>query len=763
MLTLTFRVEFRSNYHLGAGYGKGFATDSVLLRDADGKPVLRGTAVAGLLRDGACRLLEIIPYSADGRSCVDTVFGTPEREKAWRFSSAKLVSAPARLPTVRWRARIDPRTRRVEPNKLFSQEDGLEGTVFQFDATRIHDSETGLNEAALLTAAARMVRGAGRSRRRGFGECVIHLVDVTGVDGQKPPEVSWEDWLLERFEEVWVFGRSNNRLEALRVEDLRCTRTPDVIAGRTEEESFLVRFRVVLRLDEPVLVAQRSAAGNRFETHTFIPGTVLWGALASLAARHLDRDTREKDSQFVDVFLRGGLKCSALYPAYYAHGFLSPTCPPPLGLWTCSLEPFRHKKKGHGVFQAWDPDVAQGCPCCGRRLEHVGQYLLFRKDLFTLTPRLSTEMHIRVDRASQRAAAGNLYSYRVLSSGQYFVGEMVIKDESSWCLVQAWTGIEEKKTFSLWLGKARRRGYGKVTAWLERMEGPAVWMPVPLQTRVRDPETPLSLLLVSDAIISDDWGRQGGLSEEWLERELGLGRLTILDVIGRTKWVDGFSAVLGLPRWRDTALAAGTTVRLKLADVPENWAQRMEQVEREGIGMRRHEGFGRVVFNPVFEGFADIIEPLCLPDVMQPEGFVDEERLHDELWEQSWESVVAEKLKMFGHLEGGALEPWIGLARWLYTHRYEEPEELAGRLRVVGQPDEDLIRLLGGADEAGERAKINRFQQNWEEQLKIIDEILRELQRRGQDHRQWAKGIDIVARRLAGDAVNAVHRGRDGQ
>ncbi|MBN1935027.1 MAG: hypothetical protein JW934_10200, partial [Anaerolineae bacterium] len=58
-LDLTFEITFQSDYHVGAGYGKGFGLDSALLREADGKPALRGSALAGLLRGSVYRLLEL--------------------------------------------------------------------------------------------------------------------------------------------------------------------------------------------------------------------------------------------------------------------------------------------------------------------------------------------------------------------------------------------------------------------------------------------------------------------------------------------------------------------------------------------------------------------------------------------------------------------------------------------------------------------------------------------------------------------------------
>lgn len=56
-MKLEFSLTLNSDYHIGAGYGIGTQVDSALLRDADGVPVLRGSTVEGLLRDGLWRLL----------------------------------------------------------------------------------------------------------------------------------------------------------------------------------------------------------------------------------------------------------------------------------------------------------------------------------------------------------------------------------------------------------------------------------------------------------------------------------------------------------------------------------------------------------------------------------------------------------------------------------------------------------------------------------------------------------------------------------
>ena len=57
-MKLTFKLSLLSDYHIGAGHGKGIV-DSVLLKDNHSLPVIRGTTLSGLLRQGMWDLLQI--------------------------------------------------------------------------------------------------------------------------------------------------------------------------------------------------------------------------------------------------------------------------------------------------------------------------------------------------------------------------------------------------------------------------------------------------------------------------------------------------------------------------------------------------------------------------------------------------------------------------------------------------------------------------------------------------------------------------------
>jgi len=738
MLTLTFEIRLESNYHVGAGYGKGFDLDSALLREADGTPVLRGSGLTGLLRDGTYRLLQLPPlakHPAD--ATLARLFGTPAQAKRWRIASARLAERRAADAQAVRRVRINPRTRRAEPGNLFSQEEGVAGQKFRFTVTCPQNDAAALDEAALLLAAARNVRQLGRSRRRGLGECVIHLTDVAGIDAEKSAEQSWEDWFLERFDRAWLQGSLAPVTAFGTMADIRAIRVSGGAA---------VRAWVVVRLDEPLLIAERASAGNQFDTRPFIPGSVLLGALAGLAAERCDLAESKAYHDFVALFLRGVVTFPMLYPAYHYSDNLYPTIPAPFGLMTCSVVPLDREQQGHGAHQAGTHERCPECNKqeCSNRLEPVGGFVaLKRQGPYTFSPTRASELHIHIDEKTGRVTQGDLYGYTVLDAGQYFVGELLCADEAAWTRLQAMTGLTEKTPLTWRIGKARRRGYGQVTAWLERCDSrPAAWTQLTLEQRVPDLTQPLSLTLLTDAIIANTWGQQAtGFAEEWLARHLGLGPLEIQDAYARARMVDSFNAYLGLPRWRDTALTAGSVVWVKVENPPADWRARLQRVETEGIGLRRNEGFGRIAFNhPVYNLCRDVQDShISLPDAMR----LVSERGWDAFvqpWEEELEKHLPKKRR---------LDPrFAALARWLHTRNYESPETLLGQLGAIGQPDSDLIEAVGGQNEYGQRSKANFFQTDGKKGIEAISKTLKHLHEK-EEGQNWSRGIERLAEWLA--------------
>ncbi|MGI6344389.1 MAG: hypothetical protein ACOX18_04895 [Bacillota bacterium] len=122
--------------------------------------------------------------------------------------------------------------------------------------------------------------------------------------------------------------------------------------------------------------------------------------------------------------------------------------------------------------------------------------------------------------------------------------------------------------------------------------------PLPLKQRIADIDKPITLTFLSDCILRDSWGRLiSDLSSEALSEALGLD-LEVRNVFVSVREIEGFDAVAGLPKSRDLAIKAGSAVGFQLKPGTDRQAAkaRLAQLETEGLGFRRHQGYGQVAF-----------------------------------------------------------------------------------------------------------------------------------------------------------------------
>lgn len=640
---LKFEITLDSDFHVGSGYRKGSEIDSGLLRESDGRPALRGSLLGQLLREAARELLTAPVFSAKGyQRCAESlapsdnapaycrplkgeqtecpicwIFGSPAHPRRWEFSSAWIKEAGepglASTPEEKdWaaqaisRVRINPRTRRAADDQLFIEEVGDSRLVFQFTATWNQPGKADDSEIALFAAAARNLRHLGKSRRRGRGSCQVHLVEV---DGHPAEQNFWLDHFIKTWiERTWQPARAKEQ-----------TALPVISEGKGEIiDPFHVR--VIVRLEEPLLLARRALAGNQFETVSFLPGSVLLGALAARA------DFRDPDryNRLVSLFRRGEVRFPFLSPAP-AHGStaLFPAFSAPLDIFRCKQHPAGgyigqyHPDQSASLFEE---DRPINCPQCEKENRERGEEesdavegLKGKNAIQTFVAgRLTShaiqrreEMHIRLNPETQRVQPGDLFSYEALEAGQYLVGDLYCRDKETWqalCLEVGLPGPEE--TIQLRLGKGIRRGYGLVSiAFL-----PGADDPLPsLRERLPDPTQPFRVLLLSDAIITDRWGRFPTRFEaDWLLKELGFETidqqvsLKVIRGFTRTRPIDTFNNYFGLPRWRDQALVAGSAVGVQITAsgvLPEDIWKTLQSAEKRGIGLRRSEGYGRILIN----------------------------------------------------------------------------------------------------------------------------------------------------------------------
>lgn len=530
-----------------------------------------------------------------------------------------------------------------------------------------------------------MVRRFGSARRRGRGECLLSLDSVEGWPDALPEGNTWQDHLLEYFRKTWIEGQSPQ----IQVSSPTWTAPKSVTTG-------VKRYRLIVRVDEPIVVAGRAEAGNIFEGNETISGATLLGALAQEAAARWDLSDQPIYQNFINIFRRSHVRFLPLYPAHVKETMIYPTIPAPLDLLVCKI----HKKldPNHSASKSYARETTVPSECsvctCDIPLVPLGDYVAVRDGAASAEIKKREEMHPRINPHTQRAATGNLFGYVGLETGQYFMGEIWCRDDYAWQVLCQLTGVlREREPFHLRLGKATRRGYGLVTAWLEPIAGVDPWRGKPIEERIKNVSDPITLTLLTDAIVPDAWGRFRQSFDKQLIEEIVGTRVEIIRVFCKAGFADGFNNHLGLPRWRDIALKAGSAIGFRLkntTDLPALQA-RLKKVEEEGIGLRRQEGFGQVVFNhPVYQGGVGVTgTEVFIPDPLRlasgPEPGVAKQIKSDFDFLRNWIMDLRDPVKFQeSHFRE---EKWNAVARWLHTSAHQPVETLISELDTFGKAE----------------------------------------------------------------------------
>lgn len=786
-ITCTFRIKFKSDFHVGSGRRGGPDVDSALLRDHNHAPLLRGTMLAGLLRDG---LRELGEFNAMKSVCAETVvktqdnpritaaerlFGSSRLRKRWTYSSARLGRAAAPNTQTDWgaqavaRVRISPRMRRAETAKLFHEEEGDKRLEYIFTATCSSGEPQDQRDALLLVAAARMVRTIGSARRRGRGECEIFLEGAEGLNAQPSEPKSWTEHALDLFQKEWL-------------DDSQPQEAPELSRVVQLDQEVLVqsdltqakRFRVFAYLDEPVIVARRSETANAFDGLSLIPGVTVLGALAERSASHLGLNSHyqsvQPDPRYLELFFRGGVSVSGLLPARFKEGKLTPAIPAPLALFTCENFPafdadLTEQHPTHNALRDGEPKL---CPKCGAKQEPVPGFLALGRAPTAVSVTKREEAHIKMNPATGRAQSGVLYEYIGIEAGQYFMGELECADEGTFETLCQWTGLKpvEGQDGDLYefsepirFGKAARRGYGKTRLVLQAIPKEAVcWIGQPIERRVTDVSQPLTITLLTPAIVCDAFGRfYASFDEQWLADGLGLQKehIALRPNFARAGEVDTFNGYRRMPRWRDQAITEGSAAaftvtaeglaqlrhRENKADGLPALQTTLARLERQGIGLRRAEGFGRIAFN----------HPIYDPVTIQDETASFEVSKLGLL-----EDTQASPLQV----EADQLERWAGeldnlskvsakfnmVARALYLAQNKPATEILASLDALAKPQ---AKYLWNKEIPNRSQKEKLAPPDIEQIKKLVEQWSLE---HASDSSLYARGIAMLAERVADKA-----------
>ncbi len=374
----------------------------------------------------------------------------------------------------------------------------------------------------------------------------------------------------------------------------------------------VTEIALVMRVDSPIALHQTRAGTQYAASLDYIPGTALRGALAeAYLAEH-----GAPDDMFRALFISEQVQYGDLWPAVKDQA--------PILIPATARACKRGKlSEGHEesltdtLLDSLSPhETKHHCPsaeCHQSELDRVGGYLCGLHPVTTVKVNPQLRVNTAIERGTGAVARELLFTQKALSGTS--------KDKQTLVLFRGQVRVEEtlrpelerllQSNQHLALGAGRSRGMGE----LERQSEQAPISSVPLQDRWQAFNAAaqrvggtadtryFSLTLQSHLALRDKLLRP--VLDDIGPQDFGLPDSVSLACYANTNTpvrfvsavtVPGWNAALGLPKPDTVALARGSALLFKCnpADEPAVLA-RLEQIEAEGVGERRAEGFGRVL------------------------------------------------------------------------------------------------------------------------------------------------------------------------
>jgi CRISPR-associated protein Csx10 len=191
----------------------------------------------------------------------------------------------------------------------------------------------------------------------------------------------------------------------------------------------------------------------------------------------------------------------------------------------------------------------------------------------------------------QPGSEGEIFRYDALDAGQTFQSVILCEDQDVPLLEKLLAEPD------LWLGGSRSAGYGHTKLFYKIADN--TWQETEAFLEEDDETEHLTIILLSDTILFDVSGQPTAnpyLLNIAINSTCGssLTEPRHENIFSSSTFVGGFNRKWGLPLPQVPALSAGTVVMFEDAELTNDQVQ---QLQWQGIGDRRNEGFGRIVVN----------------------------------------------------------------------------------------------------------------------------------------------------------------------
>ena len=361
----------------------------------------------------------------------------------------------------------------------------------------------------------------------------------------------------------------------------------------------------LLHTQQPVLATSLQGDPNSDVSHSYIPGSTIRGMLISryLRQQHI-QDLDILDDKIRSLFFDSQTRYLNAY--LFDREKEQRTLPVPLCL---------YKKKGEDspneiynfieLASPHHPDSPKRLDDKFCIIDEYG-YISLHKELRRIN------IHNQRNRQKGRGtnSSGAVFRYDAIDAGQVFQAVILCNcEEDADTIKSLLTPANDAEIINAWIGGSQSAGYGHVT--VELLPEKNNWTESQIDWEERKKyRNKLTVTLLSDTIIRDDCGQSTTDIQYFVKliSQTLCTELKHIDTYASSLNVGGFNRKWGLPLPQVSAFAAGSVFVFE--EPQELNPQQVRDLEAQGIGERRVDGFGRVVLNWLKEESQITVEPV---------------------------------------------------------------------------------------------------------------------------------------------------------
>ena len=603
------QIKLQSPLTSAAGEGRVGVVDRDIAFDDLGLPILPGRRLKGLWREAYRDVADAWKLCGESPIPVEHIFGesgkkTGDGDACMFVANAELQKASSlkewlkylqhdqklhpddviqHFASVRAQTAIDRRTGAALENTLRLTRTLKAGRVFQVRVSFFEPPDNALLNALSLGAAALQHMGTARTRGLGKVSCRLLARDANGQCRDLTNEVL-----------------SNDALPLIPETDL--AQPTQTSKGQTTTAppsnrpvpTHLLRYQI--KLTAPAVIPMADGDPNIVMTRRDVPGTNIWGAAAWCYLSQPNHTS--EDDVFRNAFLDGSLRFLTAYPEAN-DSEASNEMPQRMIPIPHSIRKFKEDERL--------VDFVEQSP--GEEpLKRLDQSYAIISEGSLRTQAVKTELNYHHARAENRRIGralgaenpngGAFFTYEAIEAGQSFQGA-VLGSENDLKNLQSW--LQEGQ---IRIGRSRSAQYGEAKfKWLDdapqELNRRVEWDGFDEQSSdVPDSDNRLIITTLSPLLAVNDYGHpearfpKGELADVL---DLETSELKLCSSYTRTEVIGGYNSHLRLPRQQWPAIAPGSIFVFKAEKTLDQ--KHLLQLEHDGLGLRKGEGFGRIAVN----------------------------------------------------------------------------------------------------------------------------------------------------------------------